>query len=224
MQLQCNYNAIGGLTDLCIIQLMKCLFLKLVTLITVLFPILSFAADDLTPFALILVPGLETAGPDQTVYGFRATGFYGENKNVYGLDFGLFVNNTKDTFGGVALTGLVNVTGKQAYIPGFQAAGLANINRGKANVVGVQVAGLVNTIKETGGVYGAQVSALANIAPKTGIYGVQAGFYNRAQKIVGFQIGIINVTDTLHGFQIGLLNFCNHGTLLPVFPVLNIGF
>jgi hypothetical protein len=182
-------------------------------------------ASDTTPSPVVFnfFPSAQTSGPDQSVIGFRGNFFYGENKNMYGADLGIFVSNTKETFAGVALAGLLNITGKQAYIAGLQLAGLANVNRGKANVFGFEVAGLFNEIKEDGSVYGVQLAALANYAPKTNIHGLQLGLYNKAQTVVGLQIGLFNFTDNLHGIQIGVLNFYNRG-LIGVTPLFNIGF
>jgi len=181
------------------------------------------ASDTPMPVVFNFSPSAQTSGPDQSVVGFRANVFYGENKSVYGADLSIGVANTKETFAGASLAGLVNITGKQAYVAGLQLAGLANVNRSKANVFGFQVAGLLNSINDEGSVYGVQLAALANYAPKTNIHGLQLGLFNKAQTVVGLQIGLLNFTDNLHGIQIGVLNFYNRG-LLGVTPILNIGF
>lgn len=185
----------------------------------------SDAASDTNPlpFALNLTPGAQTAGPDEVVVGLRGSFLYGENKSMFGADLAFGVANTKDTFAGIALAGIGNITGKQAYVIGGQVGGLFNINRGKANVIGFQLASLFNTIDGGGGVYGVQFAAIGNFARAADIYGAQVGIYNAAKKVVGIQLGLINKAESLTGIQIGLLNFCNKGTLLPVFPVVNIG-
>lgn len=170
-----------------------------------------------------LIPGAQFSDPKSNVMGVRVS-TYGENRNVYGLDLGFFGNVTTETFGGVAVAGLINSTGKEAYVILFQVAGLANLNHGKAYVTGFQIAGLANTILEDGVVRGGQISALTNYAPKTDINGFQLGLYNRARKVSGFQVGLINYTDDLHGFQVGLVNINGKSTPFYIMPVLNVGF
>jgi hypothetical protein len=174
------------------------------------------------PVTFNLVPGAQVAKTESTVVGIRVSGVYGENKNMIGLDVGILGNVTSDTFGGAAVAGLFNKTGKMAVVTLFQVAGLTNINSGKAYIYGFEFAGLVNTVGDEGSIWGAQIAGLTNYAPKTDVHGLQLGLVNRARKVHGFQIGAVNIADSLSGIQLGLLNINHHG--IPFMPVINIGF
>lgn len=203
---------------------MKIVFFSLSLILSILIaPAFCSAADDSLPFTLNLVPGAQIAGKDQVVVGLR-TSAWGENKSMFGLDFGLIANITSDTFAGTAFSGIFNTTGKAAYVFLLQGAGVANINKGKVVVAGLQLAGAVNSIAGDGKIIGAQMAVFANLADKTDIYGLQLGLYNTARKVVGFQIGLLNYAADLRGIQIGLLNFNTRSVPFYVFPVFNIGF
>lgn len=175
------------------------------------------------PVSINFAPGVQVASGNQSVVGFR-TGSYGSNKNMFGVDVALLGSTTDETFGGIAVAGLLNTTGKSAYVVLLQLAGVANLNHGKAMVFGFQIAGVVNTVGEEGKVYGGQIAALVNYAPKTDVVGFQLGLFNRARRVVGFQIGLLNFADDLKGIQLGFLNFNYHAVPFKMFPVINVGF
>ena len=198
-------------------------FLYFTLLILCLCETSSYASDIPPPIGVNLFSPVQFPSTDETIVGFRLNILYGQNKGMYGFDFGALVSETKEKFVGVGVSGIANITGQQAIVAGLQAAGIMNINHGSTTVYGLQLAGLFNNISGDGKVFGFQIAGLGNFASKTDIYGIQLGLYNKARKVVGFQFGLLNFCDSLHGIQIGVLNFSNHA-LLGVSPVINIGF
>jgi hypothetical protein len=199
------------------------------------FRIIAVAAASLTAFfsasqayALVSPLGAAILAPVQfpptsfTIVGARLSVFWGEHRDVYGLDAGAIGNMTDGSFAGIGVSGLFNYNKGTATIVGLQLAGAANVNINKTRVVGLQVAGLTNMNKAESTVAGLQF-ALANICPAQTTIGFQAGIYNKSHTVYGFQIGLVNVTESLHGLQIGLVNFNKTG-LFAVAPILNVGF
>lgn len=189
-------------------------------LFSVLFSSACFAA--VTPLSLGLVPPVQFPPQDYTVTGARISLLYGSHYNIYGLDLGLIGNITQQEFVGVGLAGVFNATRGTTRIVGLQAAGVGNFNTNKAKIYGVQLALFTNYNMGEAEVFGLQLSA-ANLSEFTTIYGLQAGFFNKAKAVYGFQIGLVNMATSLHGVQIGLLNF-NATGLFKVSPFLNAGF
>lgn len=175
-----------------------------------------------TPLSISAIPPVQFPPQDFSITGARVSLLWGKTRDMYGLDLGVLGNITEQTFTGLAISGLANVTHGTTTILGLQLAGLANVNTNKTSVYGLQLALGVNSMTAESSVTGFQV-ALVNLAPHTKIYGVQLGVYNQALAVYGFQIGLVNVTDSLHGIQIGLINF-NHTGLFTVSPFLNVGF
>jgi hypothetical protein len=173
---------------------------------------LEVMADERSKFNLAF------PSPKDDVVGLRlSAGSF--NQNMYGLDVGLFANETKNRFAGVAVAGLLNMGYRSTFIFGLQAAGLVNASTA-INGFGLQIASILNSAG-SGHFVGAQVAIYRNIHMGS-IYGIQLGVRNDAKSIFGVQLGIINKTDNLHGIQIGLLNFNNSG--IPFLPLLNLGF
>jgi hypothetical protein len=177
----------------------------------------------LSPVSLGLVPPVQFPPTDYTITGASVSLLYGEHRDIYGLDIGVLGNITNQTFTGIGISGIFNITHGQATILGLQLAGITNMATQKISVVGLQVAGAVNELTASSTVTGVQLALLANLADHTDIYGFQIGLYNRAQSVYGFQIGLVNVANSLHGIQIGLVNFHTTG-LFAVSPIINIGF
>ncbi len=159
---------------------------------------------------------------DFSVTGLRLNLLYGSHRSVYGFDFGVVANRTKQTFTGIGAAGILNWTEGSTTAIGTQLAGVANWNTNKTTVYGFQLAGILNMNKASSTVVGIQ-AALVNLSGHTGIYGAQIGVYNKARTVHGFQIGLVNDATDLHGIQIGLINFHRKG-LFVVSPIINIGF
>lgn len=175
-----------------------------------------------SPLSMGLFPPAQFPAADYTITGARLSVLWGHHRDIYGLDVGGIGNITDQTFTGIGISGLFNVTRGTTTILGLQAAGILNANTNKTNIVGVQLALGVNYHEAASSVAGLQI-ALTNLAKHTNIYGAQVGLYNHAQDVYGVQIGVVNVASSLHGIQIGLLNFNQKG-LFYVSPILNVGF
>lgn len=180
------------------------------------------ARAALSPLAISILPPLEFPPASFDVVGARVSLLWGEQREVYGLDFGALGNITNNDFGGIAVAGGFNYNRGSTTALGLQFAGIANVNVNKATVVGAQVAGVLNKNVAESSVVGLQF-ALVNDCPYTTIWGFQTGLYNSARTVNGFQIGLINTADSVHGIQIGLANF-NHTGFFAFSPIINIGF
>lgn len=181
----------------------------------------SYAHAAMSPVSLGLVPGIQFPPSDYSVTGARVSLLFGHHRDMFGLDLGVLGNITDQSFIGVAVSGLFNLTHGQTTAVGLQLAGIANVNTNKASIYGVQAA-LVNSNEAEAKVVGLGLAAI-NLDPFTTVVGAQVGIYNRAQDVYGFQIGLVNVAKNLHGIQIGLVNIHETG-LFYVSPVINVGF
>ena len=184
--------------------------------------LMPLAHAMVSPVAIDIIPPVQFPPADFSVTGLRASALWGDQRNMYGLDFGLLGNITQQDFVGVGVSGIFNLTHGTTTAVGLQFAGVANVNTSKTSVYGLQAALLSNYNTAESKVVGLQFS-LANISQFTDIYGVQAGIYNRAKDVYGVQFGLVNVAENLHGLQIGLVNF-NHKGPFAVSPILNVGF
>ena len=184
--------------------------------------LVSSAKAAVSPLAIGIVPPIQFPPSDFNVIGLRVSGLWGQHRSVYGIDIGAIGNITDLDFGGVAVSGIFNMTHGNTNILGLQAAAAVNINTQKTTVVGVQVAAINSNVAEST-IIGLQLGPLANLSPHTNIYGLEVGLYNKANEVYGFQIGLVNMVTNLHGLQIGLLNFYEKG-FFKVSPFLNIGF
>jgi hypothetical protein len=182
----------------------------------------SYSHAAVSPLAVGIVNPIQFPPDDFGVTGARFSVLWGQHRDLYGVDFGVLGNITDQTFSGIGLSGLFNITHGTTTAIFLQGAGLTNINTGKTYIYGVQLALGVNYNSAESAVSGLQLS-LANLSDHTKIYGVQAGIYNKAQDVYGLQIGLVNIAQSLHGIQIGLLNYNATGTFV-VAPILNVGF
>ena len=185
-------------------------------------------------------PG-ELPGPSSAIHGGRLTFFYGECRELYGLDIGLLgANYVRERMYGFQCSAIFNYVDNGA---GYQ-WGFANIaehefyglQRGAWNsaemIDGVQC-GHVNT---AGFVDGCQFSGILNWADDIAGLQVSHGWnhagdgagmqwapVNTANRFAGFQLGVFNWANELDGLQLGFINVVAHQTV-PVLPFLNIGF
>jgi hypothetical protein len=178
-------------------------------------------AASMSPIGLGIFPPVQFPPSDYHVTGLRLNPAMGFHNKVYGVDFGLIGNGTKQDFTGLAVAGGYNYNAGSTTVLGLQAALGANINKGKSVITGIQAAA-VNSNEGATTLVGLQLG-VANLSAHSNVYGVQAGLYNRAKEVYGVQIGVFNSCDNLHGLQIGLINHHDKGTFKYV-PVLNFGF
>jgi hypothetical protein len=183
---------------------------------------LPLAEAAMSPIGIAIVPPVQFPGHDFSITGLRLSALWGNNRNVYGFDFGAIGNMTEGQMTGISASGIFNLNKGATTGILLQAAGLANFNQGKANIYGIQLAGIMNNNKAESVVGGLMIAPI-NLGAYTKIRGAQVGLYNKAHDVVGFQIGVINDCDNLHGIQIGLINFHRQG-LFSVAPILNVGF
>ena len=175
-----------------------------------------------SPLSVGVAPPVQFPTKDFSVTGVRASLLWGRHRDVYGIDLGVLGNVTDQSFVGLGVSGLFNLTNGMTTILGLQAAGLTNINTKSVDVYGVQVALGLNKNDGASTVNGVQIAAV-NLSEHTVIRGAQIGVYNTAQAVYGLQVGLVNVCDNLHGLQIGLANF-HHKGLFVVSPILNFGW
>lgn len=135
------------------------------------FPAAAAGEGNNSPLGIGLFPPLQFPGTDFGITGLRLSAF-GLNRAVHGLDFGVIGNVTKQSFKGLAVSGLFNDNRGSSVIVGLQVAALANINSGQSDVYGIQV-------------------ALFNSADR--VWGLQLGLINVATVLRGFQLGLINI-------------------------------
>lgn len=183
----------------------------------------AVAAAAVSPLAVSIAPPLQFPSDEFSITGARLSLLWGHHRDVYGLDFGALGNVTDQTFTGIGISGLFNLTYGATTIVALQAAGVINMNTQKTNIYGLQIAGAANWNTAQSSVVGMQIALLINHSPNTAIYGAQVGLYNRAQDVYGLQIGLVNFAKNLHGIQIGLVNF-NETGIFGVSPILNAGF
>ena len=148
------------------------------------------------PIQLSLWNTVQIVPRDQSVSGLRLA-IYGENQNVVGFDWGIFVK-TNGLFKGIQW-GWVGIT--EGNMSGWQATW---VNIAKGEVVGVQGVGIYNYAGDC--------------------EGLQVGIFNKASDFSGLMLGIVNVTDGMNGLQIGLVNIINSKEKLKFFPIVNWSF
>lgn len=175
-----------------------------------------------SPVGVSIFSPVEFPPRDFNIVGARVNLLLGDNRSVYGFDFGAIGSETDLNFVGIGVSGGFNYNRGESTIIFLQAAGITNVNVNKSHIYGVQLAAIANVNEAESTLIGFGV-ALGNYDPYTTVWGAQLGIYNRAQTVNGFQIGLINSTKNLHGLQIGLINF-NETGLFEIAPILNIGF
>ena len=177
----------------------------------------SVAARADVPFQFgFWAPDLQIADVTEDVRGLRIDIFYGENRNVSGVDLGI-VNSTTGDFVGFG------------WAPG------ANLVDGSA--VGVQWSWIYS--RTTGEFTGWQTAIVSRIGGygscglQTGwvtlnesdFTGAQIGLFNKAETLKGLQLGIVNYAERLDGgLQIGLVNYAANSDLYKVLPIVNWQF
>ena len=173
------------------------------------------AADDRawawSPLGVGLAAPIQLPFMESDVYGLRFGGFFADNAEVRGLDFGL-VELTTGSFGGIAAAG-VNWTMGSAY--GVQFGALAN-------VVGVNAVAL--HVAPVNAIYGDAIGAqLGFINFDTGFRGARLGFINWSNTVsAGLEMGFLNVSrEDYSGAELGLLNFASksNGLQLGLFNI-----
>ena len=171
-------------------------------------------AASLTPLQVSLWNPVQLFSQDSSVYGLRLDLPYGNNKNVYGLDIGLF--NQISEHGGGIQAGIDNsfMSSSLSWTPDQSFSGIrVGICNGGRNFKGFQL-GLVNFYfpnedeNEKGGDFSGIAIGGINIAWLT--TGLQFGAGNSADIMDGVQLGQINaVRKKLTGVQISF--FFEHG-------------
>lgn len=171
-------------------------------------------------------PDKQVVPANQDIAGVRLNFFYGENKNVSGVDIGTANSVTGDMNGAQLCLFLPCVYN---YVGGkLNGAQLGIVNQYGTEVNGVSW-GVVNYSRVEGKVTGADLG-LVNWGSQTDITGLQWGLVNRAKNVKGAQLGFVNIADHLVGVQLGLWNQVNErgwGEFKPlpkVFPFINLGW
>ena len=150
-----------------------------------------------TPLQLSFYAPLQLAPEDSDVYGLRLAFPYGVNRNVYGLDVGLWNTSTGNQYG-LQIGALLASRGGRTF--GLNFGGIANFSTG--NEYGVSFAGIYN--QADGKLTGLQFASCVS----------------KAKHVRGVQFALINFCDDLSGVQIGLLNFCSSGAV-PIMFLIN---
>lgn len=167
-----------------------------------------------------------------SVRGIRLNGFYGNNKNLIGLDLGhpLSINY---------LTGAIN--GKQIGFYNKAKSGngsqAGSINHISKTFNGSQLGIIAN--KTDGRMHGGQIAPYNSVGDGAGVqigfanyadrylYGGQIGVVNYASgSVFGAQVGLFNLASNINGVQIGFINYHETpkriprsapGTIVPFF-------
>jgi hypothetical protein len=201
-------------------------FLKILSVLALVSVSALTARADAFFQAALWAPDAQLVPATENVSGIRLE-LYGENKNVTGLELGLF-NVTTGDFKGV--TGLIFIPSIFNRVDGTTTGlqfGLVNWTKGE--VTGWQ-AGWVNVFESK--VTGLQTAFVnwGGDGIKADFTGIQIGAINAAKNVTGLQLGFINYAETLKGVQIGFWNQVNSRNwdefkpLPKVFPFINIGF
>lgn len=148
-------------------------FAAILIAVSLVYTMPAAAVDNSSPLGIGLFPPVQIPKTDFTIRGLRL-GLVGVNKGAHGIDIGLLGNVTKQSFKGLAISGLFNYNHVSARIVGLQLALLANINKTDSKLYGIQ-AGLYNKVGK--------------------VYGLQIGLINVAHELHGIQIGLINFNE-----------------------------
>lgn len=133
-----------------------------------------------------------------------------------GIQLGAF-NATFGPFEGGAQVGAANLA-KSGFSGALQVAALANVS--EASFAGaLQLAPLNIVYDDFAGM--AQIGA-ASFAEN--VQGTQIGALNVAGEVRGVQIGVFNRTRVLKGVQLGVVNWVADRSMLPVLPIMNLGW
>jgi len=137
-------------------------------------------AEEVKPFDLALWSPCQIQTPKTSIEGLRISLFYGESKNVTGVDLSLIASTIKGNFKGYG-NGLFKIVDGNA--SGWLDCG---INIVKGDMVGLQT-GLYNSANK--------------------IHGVQLGLINMAEALKGVQIGLLNFNRTGKIYFFPIINF-----------------
>lgn len=148
------------------------------------------------PIQLSLWNTIQLFDASNSIHGIRIA-LYGENEDIYGVDWGIVLKVNGD-------------------VNGWQ-AGFANLVEG--DFKGYQE-GFVNMV---GGDFLGWESGCVNFS-KGQFTGLQSALFNSANDMKGLQFGFVNITETLNGLQIGLININNSGIPHKILPLINYSF
>jgi len=151
--------------------------------------------DEVKYFQLSLWKSAQVYDQKYSIHGIRIA-LYGVNRDVYGLDVGLAVDNKRDMKG--FQWGFLGWTRRDCI--GWQNAFIGIVKR---DMKGFQ-SGFFNGAKNA--------------------KGFQFGMFNMTTETVGFQLGLINKATWLKGIQIGLVNIATDNDSHPILPIVNWRF
>ena len=134
-------------------------FLKFLTIIGI-FATGSFANAASSPFGLAIVPGIQYPSDDFILQGMRISALWGNQAEMYGLDFGALGNVTQAAFGGTAISGIFNVNKGTTNVWGLQFAGIGNYNLGQTDIHGLQLSLLMNYNPADASIHGLSIAPL----------------------------------------------------------------
>jgi len=173
---------------------MKKLIMVLILALCV--PALRVMAEGTTPLQLSIWSPLQVFPSDWDVTGLRCGGIYSRNRQVYGVDVGLF--NSADAASGGLQLGLGNLVSALGF-------GFVIFDPATSPVLGLESGGKPPRSELRAGYTGLQLSLLSNHADD--MVGLQlAGICNRAIMMSGFQFSLGNECFRGRGWQGGLLN------------------
>lgn len=148
-------------------------FAGILLVLSTVYTVPAVAVGNSSPIGVNLFPPLQIPSSDFGIAGLRLS-LVGVNRSSHGIDLAVLGNVTKQSFKGVAISGLFNYNEVAASIVGLQFAGVANINGTGSKLYGIQL-GLYNRV--------------------TKVYGIQLGLINSTHELHGIQIGIINFNE-----------------------------
>lgn len=180
-----------------------------------------------SPLGVGIAAPIQLPFTDTDIYGLRFGGFFGWNRDVYGIDFGVVGKNDGE-FAGVQANAF-NWSAKG--VSGIQFGALANVDHGNFHGVqlgtfnlvfaepacGIQLGGVLNYNVSFSGVQagllnwettnfaGWQIGGLANLVKEDG-QGFSVGGFNCMNRFVGLELGAVNLAEEITGVQIGLFN------------------
>ncbi len=154
------------------------------------------AMAKVKPIQLSLWNTVQLQNASTSIHGLRLA-IYGENEDVFGVDWGIVLKVNGD------MVGWQN----------------SCVNMVEGNVEGLQE-GIVNMVG--GDVWGWQ-TGVVNMTEGEMI-GLQTGLVSFSRDLRGVQFSIVNVTDIQYGLQIGLININKGGTPFGILPIVNWNF
>jgi hypothetical protein len=180
----------------------KTSFIVFTALIFACFAVVPSAMAQAKPVQLSLWNTIQLEDASTSIHGLRLA-LYGENEDIYGVDFG----------------GLLKINGDMV---GWQ-SGLVNIVEGDVKGVQNGFGHVINFVNMVGGdVWGWQHGAVNMTEGE--VVGLQTGLVNFARDLRGVQLSFVNVSNIQKGLQIGLVNINNGGTPYGILPIVNWKF